>query len=257
MRVQVLFFGMLKELAGASSAELELPAGATAAELWTALNRQKPALARFQKSVALAINQQYSEPGAVLQEGDEVALLPPVSGGAEAERPKALKSAHCRLQCEAIDTESIVHRLKHGDDGAVIVFDGVVRNNTRGRRTLYLEYEAYQSMALEKLEVLAEKAKEQFNIRDCAIVHRLGRIEIGESSVVIVVSSAHRAAAFDACRWLIDTLKQTVPIWKKEYFGDGAVWADGDPFPAAVATLPATPANAAAASKDAKDSGKP
>jgi molybdopterin synthase catalytic subunit len=214
--------------------------------------------------VAVAVNQQYSEPGTVLHEGDEVALLPPVSGGGPvshpskpkagllgtpvSERPKAIKSAHGRLQWEAIDAESIVHRLKRGEDGAVVIFDGVARNNTRGRRTLYLEYEAYQNMALEKLEILAEKAKEQFSIRDCAIAHRLGRIEIGESSVVIVVASAHRAAAFDACRWLIDTLKKTVPIWKKEYFVDGAVWADGDPFPPAVATLTSTPADATTAS---------
>jgi molybdopterin synthase catalytic subunit len=259
MRVQVLFFGVLKELAGASSAELELQAGATAADLWSALNRQTPALARFQRSVAVAVNQNYCEPGTLLHDGDEVALLPPVSGGAVPDRPKAIKSAHCRLQWEAIDAESIVHRLKRGEDGAVLIFDGVARNHTRGRRTLYLEYEAYQNMALEKLEALAGQAKEQFNIRDCAIVHRLGRIEIGESSVVIVVASAHRAAAFDACRWLIDTLKRTVPIWKKEYFVDGAVWADGDPFPPVVPTLAATPADATAASAGApaEDSGDP
>jgi molybdopterin converting factor subunit 1 len=247
MRVQVLFFGVLKDLAGASSAELELRSGATAADLWSALNEQTPALARFQRSVAVAVNQHYSEPGTLLQDGDEVALLPPVSGGGSpfphAGSKAAIKSAHCRLQWEAIDAESIVHRIKRGEDGAVVVFDGVARNNTRGRRTLYLEYEAYENMALEKLEALAGQAKERFQIRDCAIAHRLGRIEIGESSVVIVVASAHRAAAFEACRWIIDTLKQTVPIWKKEYFVDGAVWADGDPFPAELPTLSNTAAD--------------
>ena len=112
-----------------------------------------------------------------------------------------------------------------------VVFEGVVRNNTRGRRTLYLDYEAYEEMALKQMEDLAERALAEFKIRDVAIVHRLGRLEIGETSVLIVVASAHRAAAFDACRWLIDTLKRTVPIWKKEHFEDGAVWADGEPFP--------------------------
>ena len=118
-----------------------------------------------------------------------------------------------------------------------MVFDGIVRNHSRGRRTLYLEYEAYEKMALDALEALATEAKTRFEVRDCAIMHRLGRLEIGETSVLIVVASAHRAAAFDACRWIIDTLKRTVPIWKKEHFADGAVWADGDPFPPNVATL--------------------
>src|ERR1035438_1447904 len=122
-----------------------------------------------------------------------------------------------------------------GDGGILVatgkIFEGVVRNQTRGRKTVYLDYEAYEEMALEQMEALAIQAVQQFQIRDVAIVHRLGRIEIGETSVLIAVASAHRAAAFDACRWLIDTLKRTVPIWKKEYFGDGAVWADGEPFP--------------------------
>ena len=111
------------------------------------------------------------------------------------------------------------------------VFDGIVRDNSRGRRTLYLDYTAYEPMALAKMEQLAQQALGRFAVRDVRIVHRVGRLQIGESSVYIAVASAHRAAAFDACRWLIDTLKTTVPIWKKEYFQDGAVWADGEPFP--------------------------
>jgi molybdopterin synthase catalytic subunit len=113
----------------------------------------------------------------------------------------------------------------------VCLFDGIVRNHTRGRRTLYLEYDAYPAMALAEMEKLALHALSAFAVRDLRIVHRIGRIEIGQSSVLIVVASAHRAAAFDACRWLIDSLKKTVPIWKKEFFADGAAWADGDPFP--------------------------
>ena len=106
-----------------------------------------------------------------------------------------------------------------------------MRNNTRGRRTLYLDYEAYEAMALKKMAALAEEARSRFAVRQVALVHRLGRLEIGETSVLIVVASAHRGPAFEACRWIIDTLKKTVPIWKKEYFEDGAVWADGEPFP--------------------------
>lgn len=132
---------------------------------------------------------------------------------------------------ERIDTRAVLESLKRPEDGAAIAFEGVVRNNTRGRRTLYLDYEAYEEMALSQMDELAAQALEKFQIRDVAIVHRLGRLEIGETSVLIVVASAHRGPAYEASRWLIDTLKQTVPIWKKEYFVDGAVWADGEAFP--------------------------
>jgi len=125
----------------------------------------------------------------------------------------------------------VLAKRKRDEDGAAVVFEGVVRNHTRGRKTLYLDYESYEEMALQQMDRLAEQAVKQFKIRDVALVHRLGRLEIGETSVLIVVASAHRAAAFDACRWLIDTLKRTVPIWKREFFEDGAVWVDGEPFP--------------------------
>jgi molybdopterin synthase catalytic subunit len=134
-----------------------------------------------------------------------------------------------------IDTPCLVNAIKHPEDGAAVVFEGIVRNNTRGRQTRYLEYEAYETMALHEMERLCERALNQFPIRDARIIHRLGHLEIGETSVLIVVASAHRGAAFDACQWLIDTLKKTVPIWKKEYFKDGAVWADGEPFPGEIA----------------------
>ena len=127
--------------------------------------------------------------------------------------------------------------------------DGVVRNNSRGRKPLYLEYQAYEQMALKQMEELIAEALKKFPARDARIVHRLGRIEIGESSVFIAVASAHRAAAFDACRWLIDTLKKTVPIWKKEYFEDGAIWADGEPFPDEIATTKILTTGREAASK--------
>jgi molybdopterin synthase catalytic subunit len=134
-----------------------------------------------------------------------------------------------------IAAEAIVAGTKTGGDGAVCVFDGIVRDNTRGRKTLYLDYEAYREMALEQMRRLGAEAVERFAVRDVAMVHRLGRLVVGETSVLIVVASSHRGAAFDACRWLIDTLKKTVPIWKKETFADGAVWADGEPFPQEIA----------------------
>jgi len=132
---------------------------------------------------------------------------------------------------------TIVAGVKAGGDGAVCVFDGIVRDNTRGRPTVHLDYEAYREMALEQMQRLAGDAIARFGVRDVALVHRLGRLTVGETSVLIVVASAHRAAAFEACRWLIDTLKKTVPIWKKETFADGAVWADGEPFPEELAVL--------------------
>jgi molybdopterin synthase catalytic subunit len=132
---------------------------------------------------------------------------------------------------ERIDTDAVVGRLKRPADGAAVIFDGVVRDNTRGRRTLYLDYEAYEAMALKQMDSLAVEAQSRFEVRGVSIVHRLGRLDIGETSVLIVVAAAHRGAAFEACRWIIDTLKKTVPIWKKEYFADGEVWADGEAFP--------------------------
>src|ERR1700744_6031881 len=132
---------------------------------------------------------------------------------------------------DVIRGEEIVAEIKADEDGAVCVFDGIVRDNTRGRKTLYLDYEAYREMAIAQMRQLAGEAVERFGVRDVRMVHRLGRLGVGETSVLIVVSSAHRGAAFDACRWLIDALKKTVPIWKKETFVDGAVWADGEPFP--------------------------
>lgn len=130
-----------------------------------------------------------------------------------------------------IACDAIIAAIKAGSDGAICSFDGIVRDNTRGRKTLYLDYEAYREMALVQMGSLADEAISKFGVRDVAMVHRLGRLAVGETSVLIVVASAHRAAAFDACRWLIDTLKKKVPIWKKEQFEDGAVWADGEPFP--------------------------
>jgi molybdopterin synthase catalytic subunit len=139
------------------------------------------------------------------------------------------------LRQERIDADGVVSAMKAGSDGAVCVFDGIVRDNTRGRQTLHLDYEAYSDMAIAQMRGLAEEAVAKYGVRDVAIVHRLGRLVVGETSVLIVVSSAHRGAAFDACRWLIDTLKKTVPIWKRETFVDGVVWADGEPFPEDVA----------------------
>jgi MoaE-MoaD fusion protein len=129
---------------------------------------------------------------------------------------------------KTIDADALIRHVRTGADGAIVTFDGCVRNQSHGRRTLYLDYEAYESMALAKMREIAAEVQTKFPIDRVAIAHRLGRLEIGETSVFIAVSAPHRAAAFDACRYIIDTLKRSVPIWKKEYFEDGAVWADGE-----------------------------
>jgi len=236
MKVRVLFFGMLRDLAGLSSESLSLPEPARLADLLHHYEERIPKLKAMSASIAMSINQEYAAPESELKPGDEVALLPPVSGGvgptaADATAERRRYSAIIR---DAINTHELLERIKQPEDGAAVLFEGVVRNHSRGRRTLFLEYEAYEDMAIRQMDALAEQALTQFSVRDVILVHRLGRLQVGETSVAIVVASAHRAAAFDACRWLIDTLKRTVPIWKKEYFEDGAVWGDGEPFPAEV-----------------------
>jgi len=228
MQIRVLFFGILKDLVGRSSETIELADGSKAGSVLHHYSQQSSRLAAMLPSVALSVNQEYATAEAALRAGDEVALLPPVSGGSiEVEMAKD----DVRIVRDTIDAESMVAAVKRPEDGAAVIFDGVVRDNTRGLRTLYLDYEAYEEMALKQMRGLAEEARSRFKVRQVALVHRLGRLGIGETSVLIVVASAHRGPAFEACRWIIDTLKKTVPIWKKEYFEDGAVWADGEPFP--------------------------
>ena len=213
---------------------LDLPGCASLGDLLDHYEKLVPRLKAVRGSIAVSVNQEYVGPEVKLNEGDEVALLPPVSGGAPTRPASDQQNKHVAIVRERIETEALLQTIKQPEDGAVAVFEGIARNNTRGRRTLYLDYESYEEMALKQMKELVQRALTQFAIRDVAMVHRLGRLQIGETSVLILVASAHRAAAFDACRWLIDTLKRKVPIWKKEYFEDGAVWADGEPFPAEV-----------------------
>jgi molybdopterin synthase catalytic subunit len=239
---------VLKDWLGATATTVELPDGASVAVLLERLRGSLPAgaAAEILGSIAVSVNAEYAQSAHILHDGDEVGLLPPVSGGGPArtgdtrtanalEENSGDASVSVALTHERIDAEKIVAAAKSGEDGAVVVFDGIVRNHTRGRRTLHLDYEAYEEMALRQMRELGRKAQERFSVRQVTMLHRLGRLEIGETSVLIVVASAHRSAAFEACRWLIDTLKQTVPIWKKETFADGAVWAPGDPFPKEIA----------------------
>ena len=227
MRVRVLFFGQLKEIVGLSQEDAELSEGARVEDLFERYGRRFPKLAEFRPSVAASLNQEYAEWRAPLAAGDEVAFLPPVSGGQQT----AMAEDVFLLVREPIRSRELVESLKAPEDGAVVVFDGFVRNNFKGRQTLYLEYEAYEPMAYAKMRAIGGEVRAKFSIHRIAMVHRLGRLEIGETSVLIAISSAHRSAAFDACRYAIDTLKRTVPIWKKEFFVGGAVWAEGEVAP--------------------------
>jgi molybdopterin synthase catalytic subunit len=241
MQVRVVYFGILREMARRERESVELNNSARLADLYSQLQERIPDLTKFESSIALSINYEYASLDSPLHDGDEVALLPPVSGGAgEATGNSEGSAPKTRLVREPINADQIVSDLKSSEDGAVIVFDGIVRNHSRGRRTLHLEYSAYEPMATAELEKLAQASLANFPIREVRIVHRLGTLQIGESSVLIVVTSAHRAAAFDAARWIIDTLKKTVPIWKKEFFEDGAVWADGEPFPSEISAAPSS-----------------
>lgn len=249
MRVRVLFFGRLKELAGCTEDWAELPSGATVEELFSAYAGRTKEMGAFRPSLAAAVNEDLAKWDTPLKEGDEVAFLPPVSGGSTSNT--GLRAARdvialVRAPIRHADYQALA---KSPHDGAVVVFDGIVRNNTKGRSTLYLEYEAYQPMALRQMREIAAEMRRRFPVDGIALVHRLGRLEIGETSVLIVVSSPHRAAAFDACRFAIETVKRSVPIWKKEYYADGEVWVEGasaepvpkdatKPFPASSESIP-------------------
>jgi len=243
IQVRVIAFGVLKEWLKPDAAAVELPDSATVGMLLERLRASMPEGAAKEnlRGIAVSVNAEYAQAAQILRDGDEVGLLPPVSGGGTTRAANALEESSgepnvlVALTRERIDAETIVAAAKSGEDGAVVVFDGIVRNHSRGRRTLHLDYEAYEEMAVKQMRELGRQARDRFRVRHVTMVHRLGRLEIGETSVLIVVASAHRSSAFEACRWLIDKIKQSVPIWKKETFADGAVWAPGDPFPKGLA----------------------
>ena len=224
MRVRVLFFGQLKEIVGLAAEDAGLSEGARVEDLFERYARRFPKLAEFRGSIAPSVNQEYAEWRAPVADGDEVAFLPPVSGGQGA----TIQDDVFQLVRQPIQPSGLLEKMRAPEDGALVVFDGFVRNNFKGNRTLYLEYEAYETMALGKMREIGAQIRDKFPIHRVAIIHRLGRLEIGETSVWIAVSSAHRSAAFDACRYAIDTLKRAVPIWKKEFFAGGAIWAEGE-----------------------------
>lgn len=218
--MNVLFFGMAHDLTGVAQERVEIPEGGCLGDLWGQCEARFPRLVEIASSLVTAVNQEIADRSRQLRDGDEVAFLPPVSGGTG--------DGFCRLTRDPIPTHNLSQELKASEDGAVVVFEGIVRDNSRGKKTLYLEYEGYEPMALQKMEEIRSEVKKKFSIDRVGMIHRLGRLEIGETSVAMIVTSAHRRAAFEACHYAIDRLKQIVPIWKKEFFEDGAIWAEGE-----------------------------
>ena len=229
MHARVLFFGMLKDLVGQASDDAEFAEGTDLRGIFEVYAARHPRLKEIARSIVLARNQEFAELTTKVEEGDEIAFLPPVSGGAATHPPEISVNGNSYfLTRHAIDTRSLIARMMNGAEGAVVTFEGTVRNNTKGRPTLYLDYECYESMALKTMAKLGQEIAASHPIARLAIVHRLGRMLVGETSVAVIVTAAHRRPAFDAALLAIDRLKKVVPIWKKEHFVDGEVWVEGE-----------------------------
>jgi len=226
--VKVLFFGMLKDVVGRAEDQLELEDGATLGSVFERYCNRFPRMREAAGSILLARNQEFAGPSTQLADGDEIAFMPPVSGGSASPLEISENGNFFALTWHPIVTRKIADRLLRGEDGAVVTFEGVVRNNTRGRQTHFLDYECYEPMALKLLTQIGRDIAAGYAIDRIALVHRLGRMLIGETSVVVIVTAAHRQAAFEAALAGIDRLKRVVPIWKKEHFADGEVWVEGE-----------------------------
>jgi len=226
--VRVLFFGSARDVVGATSLVLRLKAPAKLADATNALFEKHPGLKRFGRSLLFAVNQEYAVPETKVRANDEVAVFPPVSGGSETVCDYRCPNDFFELTTDTIDVGAVARRVVLPECGATVTLDGYARKWTAERETEHLVYEAYEPMALSEMQKLGAEAHKCFEIAHVGIVHRTGRLEIGETSVVIAVSAPHRGAAFAACEWLIKELKKKVPIWKKEVFQDGEVWIEGE-----------------------------
>jgi MoaE-MoaD fusion protein len=217
MKVAVRLFARYREAAGRDHVELELPEGGTVESAWEAVASRFPVLQPYRPFTLFALGTDYVSSTHPLRAGDEICLFPPVSGGAPTDLVE--------VTAAPLSEERVMAAVGDPGAGGLVLFSGVVREETGARRVKYLEYEAHAPMAAAKMREIASAVRARWpGVRGVALLHRIGRLEIGESSVMIAVSSPHRGEAFDACRFAIDTLKETVPVWKKEYFEDGEVW---------------------------------
>lgn len=227
MRVRVLFFGVLKDIVGTPEECLDIKSNSTVASLFETYLERFETLRDKRPSILFARNREFATPDTALAENDEVAFLPPVSGGSRAAVEKTTEHIFA-ITRDVIDSQALARALQRPEDGAVVTFEGVVRDNTKGRPTLRLEYECYESMALEQMTRIGNEIAAHFAIGRIGMIHRLGRLEIGEVSVAVVTTAPHRRPAFEAALEAINRLKREVPIWKKEFFADGAIWVEGE-----------------------------
>jgi molybdopterin synthase catalytic subunit/molybdopterin converting factor small subunit len=217
MRVDVRLFARYREAAGRDRIEVEVPEGATVEAAWGEVVSRHPGLSPYRLFTLFAVGHDYVGPDHRLSPGDELCLFPPVSGGADSDT--------YRVVTNPLAPDFAAAAVEHPGAGGIAIFSGVVRNETDGRAVKFLEYEAHGPMAEAQMREIGQTIHARWpGVKRVAMLHRLGRLEIGESSVLIAVSAAHRAEAFAACQYAIDTLKSTVPVWKKEHFGDGEVW---------------------------------
>lgn len=223
MNLTVRYFAGHRDITGRSEERVALDAGATVGALWADLVSRYPRLAGYTGRLLYAVNQEFATPETALADGDEVAFIPPVSGGAGGEvRPFVVTDA-------PLDPAPLVALVQSPEAGAVVTFAGVVRNNFGGRSTARLEYQAYAGMAEAVLAQIAAEAQQRFGAGAIAVHHRIGTLEIGETAVLVVVASAHRHAGFEAAEWIMDRIKEKAPIWKKEIWADGeAEWVGGE-----------------------------
>ena len=219
MKIKLRYFAIVREALGRSEETRDIAEGATASELLDALIGEAPRIAGVRRSLMLMVNQEYVEPEYVLQDGDEFVLVPPVSGGA-IEVPGRL----FRVTADPLDPRECETVVTSPDTGAIVTFTGTVRDHARGQSVIALDYEAYAPAAEKMLARIGDEIRERWGLERIAIIHRTGLLGVGEASVVISISSAHREAAFDACRYAIERLKEIVPIWKKEFYQDGETW---------------------------------
>jgi molybdopterin synthase catalytic subunit len=220
--VRVRFFARLREQAGLESEGLSVPIRSTVADVYDAMRSLHPALEADRKAVRGAINQEFADWTATVADGDEVAFIPPVSGGAHA------VGVLFELTARPLDARRLEAAVEHKGAGAICTFTGVVRDHSRGRTVTHLDYEAYSEMATAQMRKIGDEIAERWPEVRVAMAHRTGKLEIGEASVVVSVSSPHRAEAIAACKWGIDRLKESVPIWKKEHAADGTFWIEGE-----------------------------
>lgn len=229
MQVRVLLFGSLREAAGAKELAVALPERARVVALRELLMASQPAFEKLAGRLRVAVNREFASDDATLADGDEVAFLPPVSGGSNRCANPEQSRVRCTISERPLDAAAVAARVAGADAGGVVSFLGAVRDHARGRAIRQLEYEAYPAMALVEMERICDAAAQRWPAARVAIAHRVGHLEIGDLAVVVVAAAAHRAEAFEACRFAIDTLKETVPIWKKEIATDGEYWVDDHP----------------------------